>query len=387
MAGVFATLANGYPVCAAEPAGPRLTLANVPAPVPYRPDEPVAKQFSLERTALALDTAALFWIKDRACVACHTTIPYLMARSALDAVTPSPPEVRQFFEDLAEKRKDAFPKYLPADGRMSAAIGIATALAFHDRMTTGKLHPATRKAFDQVWSMQRPDGGWEWPFRDSPPIKMTEHYGVTFVAVGVGLAPEGYAKSEAARKGLEGIRKFLRANLPASLHERAMLLWAAQHFDDLFPKRDRDQTVQDLLAAQRSDGGWSLANLVDNVQQVKGLADQLKKSQAKPGYGKEFLAYVGRSHVYESPLTTDGYATGFAVYVLRQAGVPAKDQRIQRGIAWLKNNQRQSGRWFTPSQAFHKQHLISNAGTCYAVMALQACGEVPARSPKRAASE
>jgi squalene-hopene/tetraprenyl-beta-curcumene cyclase len=86
--------------------------------------------------------------------------------------------------------------------------------------------------------------------------------------------------------------------------------------------------------------------------------------------------YVGRDGVYHSTLESDGYATGFAVYVLRRAGVPAGDARVQRGISWLKTHQRQSGRWFTPSQAWHTQHLIANAGTAFAVLALDACGEI-----------
>jgi squalene-hopene/tetraprenyl-beta-curcumene cyclase len=56
--------------------------------------------------------------------------------------------------------------------------------------------------------------------------------------------------------------------------------------------------------------------------------------------------------------------------------LPAADVRLQRGVTWLKQNQRESGRWFTPSQAWHTRHLISNAGTAYAVLALEACGEV-----------
>ena len=58
-------------------------------------------------------------------------------------------------------------------------------------------------------------------------------------------------------------------------------------------------------------------------------------------------------------------------------GVPANDARIRRGIAWLKSQQRASGRWFTPSQSWHTQNLIANAGTAYAVLALHACGEIP----------
>ena len=83
------------------------------------------------------------------------------------------------------------------------------------------------------------------------------------------------------------------------------------------------------------------------------------------------------------PLASDGYATGFAIYVARQAGVPAEDKRLQRGIAWLKAHQRVSGRWFTPSLGFHRQHLISNAGTAYAVLALAACGEISRAKPAK----
>ena len=58
-------------------------------------------------------------------------------------------------------------------------------------------------------------------------------------------------------------------------------------------------------------------------------------------------------------------------------GVPADDPRIRRGVTWLKEHQRASGRWFTPSQSWHTQHYISNAGTAYAILALHACGEIP----------
>ena len=73
--------------------------------------------------------------------------------------------------------------------------------------------------------------------------------------------------------------------------------------------------------------------------------------------------------------SSDGYGTGFAIYVLRQAGVPANDSRIQSGIAWLKTNQRISGRWFTRSQWEDSRHYLSRLGTSYAIRALVACGE------------
>ena len=49
---------------------------------------------------------------------------------------------------------------------------------------------------------------------------------------------------------------------------------------------------------------------------------------------------------------------------------PGRRPAIQRGLAWLKANQRASGRWFTRSLNDDKDHYIADAGTCFAVMAL-----------------
>ena len=72
-------------------------------------------------------------------------------------------------------------------------------------------------------------------------------------------------------------------------------------------------------------------------------------------------------------LTSGLVATGLVVYVMRRAGVPARDEAIGRGVAWLKANQRESGRWFTRSLNTDKHHFITHAGTGFAVLALKAC--------------
>ena len=59
--------------------------------------------------------------------------------------------------------------------------------------------------------------------------------------------------------------------------------------------------------------------------------------------------------------------------VLRKAGTPASDDAIRRGVAWLKTNQRESGRWFTRSLNTDKIHYITHAGTGFAMLALRAC--------------
>ncbi len=365
---------------AAEP----ITLETVPAPAEITADEPHTKLFSPALAARSLDTAALDWQKTHACTACHTMLPYLMARPALAAISPQSIEVRQFFEDIVVGKREAMPSYSCKDVDGAVAIGIAAALAFNDKMTTGELHPLTRQALDQMWKLQRPNGDWEWPFRDSPPLKLNEHYGVTLAAIAVGMAPGDYARTPVAKAGMQGIRRYLAKNKPAALHQKAMTLWAAAYDDQLLSREDQDDILSKLLAVQRPDGGWSLANLVDNVDDpaVKD-SDRTAQMKLEPGYGTEFLAYIGRDGAYKSSLASDGYATGFVIYIARQAGLPATDARLQRGIAWLKSNQRESGRWFTPSQAWHKQHLLSNIGTAFDVLALHACGEVPAVGIKK----
>lgn len=377
-------LLGGLVVGAASLMGPALAQDKgkekdkVVAPPALAADEPRAAKFSLERAAQSLDTTALHWQKTRKCAACHTLPPYLMARPYLAAVSPEPPEVRQFFETIVEKRLEAEPA-LPKDGVTAVVIEVAAALAFHDRATTGKLHPRTRQALDRMWTLQRPDGGWDWPYRDTPPLKSSDdHFGVTMAALGAGVAPENYAKSEAAQKGLAGIRKFLKAQPPTSLHQKAILLWASMYVADLLSPEEKTQTVKELAAAQRPDGGWSMASLIENPTDPRRQSQAGREARMQKGHAKDFLIYVGQDEIYKSSLVSDGYATGLTLYVLRQAGVPQDDPRIRRGVAWLKSNQRESGRWFTPSQGWHTQHLISNAGTAYAVLALHACGEIPA---------
>jgi squalene-hopene/tetraprenyl-beta-curcumene cyclase len=361
-----------------------ITLDNVQPPAAIAADEPRAAVFSLDQAARSLDTAALDWQKNHACTACHTMLPYLVARPALDNVLPQSSDVRQFFEEVIAGKREAMPDYACHDVDSAVAIGMAWSMALNDRATTGKLHPLTRRALDRMWPLQRPDGDWEWPFRDTPPLKIDEHYGVTLAAIAAGMAPDDYAASPAAQAGLEGIRKYLAKKKPISLHQRAMTLWASVYVDRLLSADEKAAARDAILDAQRPDGGWSLGSLVDNTSDpaLKNSVEGMKARSEKE-YGSEFFLYLGRGTVYKSSAESDGYATGFVIYIARQAGLPVDDARLQRGIAWLKDNQRESGRWFTPSQAWHKQNLISNAGTAYAVLALQASGEVPVRRPAK----
>ena len=309
------------------------------------PDEPFAKQMSFARTAEFLDHQSRAWTEIKKCGTCHTNFPYLMARGKLGGDLTALKEVRGFFEKRIAGWESGKKEDLPK--RDTEVIATAATLALQDALTNNKLHPLTRKALDRMWTLQQSNGAWDWLKCGWPPLEHDDYYGVVYVAVAVGHAPDNYAETEAAKKGLDGFRKFFKNNPPPSLHHKAMLLWASQRVPGIMSEKLQKSTIQELRAIQKADGGWSLPMLGDWV----GWDERPNDRNA----------------------SSDGYATGLAIYVLRQAGVPANDAAIQKGVTWLKSNQRESGRWFTKSINSDRYHFITHAGTAYAVLALKAC--------------
>jgi len=109
-----------------------------------------------------------------------------MARPVLPAGGQASADVRAFVERVVTDQLEAEPK-LPPDAISAVSVQVATALAINDRLTTGKLHPVTRLALDRIGrAAGRRQLGMA--FRDVPPIKIDEHYGVTMAALGVGVA-------------------------------------------------------------------------------------------------------------------------------------------------------------------------------------------------------
>ncbi|MBX9622530.1 MAG: terpene cyclase/mutase family protein [Gemmataceae bacterium] len=313
--------------------------ADFPEPAPTRADEPLARTYSPAKAAAYLDGVGVGWTRDRGCVTCHTNLPYLLARPALPG-DAGYSEVRAFFEGEAagwakgeKPRGDAY------------VVATAFGLAFSDARTTGKLHPATRAALDRMWQGQKPSGEWNWLKCDWPPMEHDDYYGATVAALAAGVAPEGNAKTDAAKAGIEKLKAYFRQTPAPDLHHKTMLLWASTAVDGLLTADERAAVVAELEAKQRTDGGWSLSSLGDYKRRDGSANDPAAPS--------------------------DGYATGFVVYVLRQAGAKADDPAVVKGQTWLKANQRESGRWFTRSLNNDKKHFITNAGTAFAVLAVE----------------
>ncbi|MCY2966986.1 MAG: terpene cyclase/mutase family protein [Planctomycetota bacterium] len=324
--------------------------AAIPKPAKNSAREPIAKTYSPEKAGEFLDGAVVAWTNEQRCGSCHTSYPFLMARPALgDANAPMFLKMRMFFENRVAHWDDATsPDRLPeGDEGVSEVVATAATLAFDDARNTGKLHPLTRQALDRMWTIQQPDGVWDWNKHELPPMEYDEYFGAVYAAMGLGYAPEGYAESASAKAGVEKLRGYFRANPPPNLHHEAWLLWSSVRLEGLMTDAQRQRTIKKLFAKQRDDGGWNLPSLGD-WNRLDGTPNDPKGP-------------------------SDGYATGLVIYVLRQAGVPADDRRILAGIRWLKSNQRESGRWFTRSLNADRAHYITNAGTAFAVLAIESC--------------
>ncbi len=308
--------------------------------------------FSLSNATAYLDAGA--HAHEDHCFACHSTFAYLAARPAIGTMTATHRETWQAMEDFATKL--AGEKLSLRDTpqlRVCETVMTAAALAQHDAITEKKLLPLTRKTLDRIWDLQRADGSWNWLKLGNPPSEIDDYFGVATAAIAVGIAPDHYAATVQAGNGLEGIRRYLRAHPAANMHQLGMLMLAAASVDGLLGDKQLKQSVAKLFALKNRDGGWSMASFGDWKRADGGAMDRA---------------------------ASDGYGTGFAVYVLRRGGrIAADDPRLQKGLLWLRTHQQASGSWFTRSPR-QTDELSTYAGTAYAILALYACGELPSRA-------
>ena len=214
------------------------------------PDEPIAKTMSLAKTAEFLDHQSRAWTHVKKCGTCHTNYPYLLSRGSLGGDLAALQEVRGFFEKRImgweSGRKEDRPR------RDTEVIATAATLALQDAFGSGKLHPLTRKALDRMWTLQQPNGAWDWLKCGWPPLEHDDYYGVVYVTVAVGHAPDQYAETEQARAGLDKFRKFFKNNPAPSLHHKAMLLWAAQKVTGIMSETLKKSTIAELRATLRA---------------------------------------------------------------------------------------------------------------------------------------
>jgi squalene-hopene/tetraprenyl-beta-curcumene cyclase len=324
-------------------------------------DEPLLPAWSLTRARQYLDTVTTAWVGQNRCGSCHTGLPYLTARPMIGGMKEEVPQrIREALytylagittrQAAAEARGVTTVGQETMRGQLYLRVPTTAMLAVSDGMT-GTSDPRTLAEYDRVWAQQRPDGSWYWPVVKGmlPFLERDQNYVATLAVLGAGYLPKEYFEQAVPKAGLQRAISYLGTQAPKDLHGELVLLWAAVRTPALMDSARKQRTLSRLRAMQREDGGWNL-----------------------PSLG----AYRRHDGKANDPIhdPSDGYATGLAAFVLCEAGAPAADPAVQRGLTWLKGNQRASGRWYTRSLYSDLfQNYLSNMGTAYAVMAIQRC--------------
>jgi ankyrin repeat protein len=192
-------------------------------------------------------------------------------------------------------------------------------------------------------SIQPPDGSWRrGPALSRTPIEDSDITRTVEVVRTLQTFAFPALRQEFDRR-IARAREWLLRVTPRTTDERAMLLLGLS-WTGADAQKVRTAAAA-LIAQQRADGGWA---------------------------GNPNLA-------------SDAYATGEALYALREAGVLApSDPRHRRGVEYLLRTQYPDGSWYVPSRAvkfqpyfqsgfpFEHDQWISAAGTAWAATAVAA---------------
>ena len=185
----------------------------------------------------------------------------------------------------------------------------------------------------------------------------------------VATAP-GWLKTVKDKKQLQTIAKlknYLRKTAPPHDYGKVLLLWTATRMPDLIDKAAQKKLAAAVWKQQRKDGGWSIRTFAKPEQWGRG--NRAEKLRKEPNFNNP---------------ASDGHMTGLAVIVLRDAGIPANDPRLQKAVKWLLANQQTSGRWWTRSLNTDRYHFVTYTGTLYSLLALAKCDALPDTNRKTA---
>lgn len=334
-------------------------------------DEPKVAAFGPETILAArqyLDDGANYWVREKNCVACHSTGVYMAERPALTSLLGKPSEevLAQFIKSMPAKVGDPVlrdgVKYY---GASIQTVWRSSGLAAWDKHVTGTLSEHTDKALRQTL-LCLADEGFVMTFPQVEIPYITTDFELTVQAArAIATAPGWLAsvKDEDSLERIARMKSFLSKHEPISDYEHALKLQLAVLMPDVVSTAQREVSIAMLWRQQLSDGGWSTRRMSDLLKwHVKMDPKVVEMIQSEPD-----AASPG----------SDPYMTAFAIVLLREAGVPATDERLQKGIAWLKQNQRVSGRWWMKSLFKDTYHYSTYISTAQALRALALCGEIP----------
>jgi squalene-hopene/tetraprenyl-beta-curcumene cyclase len=349
-------------------------------PYLYQPEKKIANSWDQRAAAAYLDQRQGWWMEwpkaardhETFCVSCHTAVPYALSRPALrKALAEEAPSVneRRLLDNVTKRVrlwKEVAPFYSDADrgvyktaeSRGTESVLNALILASNDAQNR-QLSNDTRTALDSMWAEQQitgnKKGAWLWlRFANEPwEADDSDYYGATLAAIAAGTAPGDYRARPEIQNNLKMLREYLNRECAAQTTiNRAVLLWAAAKVPGLLKPEQQRAIINEVLAKQRADGGWSLSSLTGGWKRQDGTPQEVK---------------------------SDGYATGLITFALQQAGISRENAQYKQGLAWLATNQNKTeGFWLAYSLNKNEGHhltpntarFMNDAATAYAVLAL-----------------
>jgi hypothetical protein len=294
----------------------RLAVADEPPPIPRAEPRQVRK--AVERAIGYLQAESAAWLKTRKCAACHhVPMPlWALGEAGRQGYAIDERFVAETAESLLGSREGLMASKIfpdPADppdprpqGRgLNMGLPFLAVAARSLPKLGGGQEQSLKLIAEEIVRKQRPDGSWEFfATLRRPPINESQATDAAWIIMAL-EAVTGPDASEAQRAALARARAWLDAATPSDLHqEKVMRLLLAVRSGK---PRDRLQSaIDELLALQRADGGWS---------------------QTVPGW------------------KSDAFATGQTLYVLSLAGYTAERPEVRRGIDFLVATQGPDGSW------------------------------------------
>jgi hypothetical protein len=294
----------------------RPAVADDPVPIP--PAGPRRVQQAVERAVGYLQAESAAWLKTRKCAACHhVPMPlWALGEAGRQGYVIDEGFVTATVESLLGSRdklmaSKIFPN--PADPPDPRPQGRGLNMGLPFLAVAARSLPTLERGqerslelvAEEIARKQRPDGSWEFfATLRRPPINESQATDAAWIIMAL-QGETGPDAPESRRAVLSRALAWLDAAKPSDLHQEKVLRLLLA----IRPGKPRDTmqpAVDELLALQRSDGGWS--------------------------------------QIVPEP-KSDAFATGQTLYVLSLAGYTAERPEITRGIDFLVATQKADGSW------------------------------------------
>src|SRR5262245_16353133 len=285
-------------------------------------DEPKVKAFgpqTVKAAAKYLDDGAHSWVRERSCLACHSTGVYMVERSVLTKQLGKPSE---------EVRKD-FIASLPrnpgkaGESDPSPSVWRSSGLASWDKHVEGKLSKHTVKSLRHTVMILPNDNMYDTIKLIEIPY-ITTRFELTVQAMRAMVTAPGWLenlKEEELRARVKRIKKMLREHKPLNDYELALKLQLANLQTDLVSREERDAAIAMLWKKQLPDGGWSTRRMSDLLKWRVEVHPPTVSRPWKEAMDPTVVALIKGLPDADNP-GSDHYITAFPILLPRERGVP-----------------------------------------------------------------